>query len=173
MAQPAGDSPAPISPATVHDATSPAVQDSIHSGTDPEEIDGTAWGWTGTDRRLLAVVGLVIALGLGVHLWRTGANGGLIEIERLPESANGYRLDVNRGTWVEFAQLEGLGETLGRRIVADREARGPFRSVDEVSRVPGIGPAKLDAIRAWLIVTAADAAPAPGVPPSPAVPSAD
>ncbi len=172
MAHTEGDSTAPNPPSASRDVTPRATQDPGRSGadhglrSDHDELDGTAWGWTGTDRRLLAVVGLILALGLGVHLWRKGANGGMIEIERLPESASGYRLDMNRGTWVEFAQMDGLGETLGRRIVADRETNGPFRSVDELSRVPGIGPAKLEAIRAWLIVAEADASPTAVVPPA-------
>ncbi|MEO6571639.1 MAG: helix-hairpin-helix domain-containing protein, partial [Ilumatobacteraceae bacterium] len=31
--------------------------------------------------------------------------------------------------------------------VQDRERNGPFASVDDLDRVPGIGPAKLDALR--------------------------
>jgi competence protein ComEA len=31
--------------------------------------------------------------------------------------------------------------------VADRAANGPFRTVDDLLRVPGIGPAKLDALK--------------------------
>jgi competence protein ComEA len=117
------------------------------------DVDDDPWRWTATDQRLLAIVGLTAALGLGISWWRLGGTGELLEIKRLPESASAYRLDVNRATWVEWAQLEGIGETLGRRIVADRETHGPFRSVDDVSRVSGIGPAKLDAVRRWLVVS--------------------
>lgn len=127
---------------------------------DPQPPEVDPMGWTATDRRLLAIAGLMAALGLSLHWWRLGGFRELLEIERLPESASEYRLDVNQGTWVEWAQLDGIGETLGRRIVADREANGPFRSVEEVSRVPGIGPAKLDAIRRWLVVSEPEELPA-------------
>jgi len=49
-------------------------------------------------------------------------------------------LNVNRATAVELEGLPGIGPSLARRIVADREARGPFATVDALDRIPGIGP---------------------------------
>ena len=53
----------------------------------------------------------------------------------------GTALNVNRATAVELERLPGIGPSLARRIVADREARGPFAAVQALDRVPGIGPA--------------------------------
>jgi competence protein ComEA len=50
-------------------------------------------------------------------------------------------LNVNRATAVELEGLPGIGPALARRIVADREAQGPFATVAALERVPGIGPA--------------------------------
>lgn len=50
-------------------------------------------------------------------------------------------LNVNRATVVELEALPGIGPSLAKRIVADREARGPFATVAALDRVPGIGPA--------------------------------
>ena len=52
-------------------------------------------------------------------------------------------LNVNRATAVELEALPGIGPSLARRIVADREAQGPFAAVAALDRVPGIGPALL------------------------------
>ena len=49
-------------------------------------------------------------------------------------------LNVNRATAVELEGLPGIGASLARRIVADREARGPFATVQALDRIPGIGP---------------------------------
>jgi competence ComEA-like helix-hairpin-helix protein len=49
-------------------------------------------------------------------------------------------LNVNRATAVELEGLPGIGPSLARRIVADREARGPFATVGALDRIPGIGP---------------------------------
>ncbi|MEO1980879.1 MAG: helix-hairpin-helix domain-containing protein, partial [Fuerstiella sp.] len=46
-----------------------------------------------------------------------------------------YRVDVNTGTWVEWMQLEGIGQTMAHRIVADREENGPFPTIDDLTRV--------------------------------------
>jgi competence ComEA-like helix-hairpin-helix protein len=50
-------------------------------------------------------------------------------------------LNVNRATVVELEGLPGIGPSLARRIVADREARGPFATVEALDRIPGVGPA--------------------------------
>ena len=49
-------------------------------------------------------------------------------------------------------QLPGVGPATAAAIVAERERNGPFASVDELDRVRGIGPAKLEALRG-LVVT--------------------
>jgi competence protein ComEA len=67
-----------------------------------------------------------------------------------------YRVDVNTGTWVEWMQLEGIGQTMAHRIVANREEFGPFPTIDELTRVDGIGPVTLDRLRPWLTISHED-----------------
>lgn len=92
------------------------------------------------------------AVVLMIGYWLRLSGGGLepVEIDRLPENRYAFRLDVNSATWVEWAQLDGIGDTLAHRIVADREQRGDFRSIEDIRRVKGIGPKTLDRIRPWL-----------------------
>lgn len=73
-----------------------------------------------------------------------------VEIDRLPAGQYTYQIDINSATWVEWAQFDGIGETLARRIVDDRRELGPFVSVDDVLRVRGIGPAKFEGMRRHL-----------------------
>jgi competence ComEA-like helix-hairpin-helix protein len=80
-----------------------------------------------------------------------------VEVDRLPPGQYQYMVDVNSATWVEWAQFEGIGETLARRIVADREARGPFSSVEDVRRVKGIGPKKFAEMQPYLTIEPARA----------------
>jgi competence protein ComEA len=58
-------------------------------------------------------------------------------------------VDINRATEQELQQLPGIGPTLARRII---EAR-PFRSVDDLRRVRGIGARTLDKLRPFVTVT--------------------
>jgi competence ComEA-like helix-hairpin-helix protein len=55
----------------------------------------------------------------------------------------GERIDVNSAPAEELARLPRVGMSLAKRIVADRVARGPFRSLAELDRVSGVGPALL------------------------------
>ena len=61
------------------------------------------------------------------------------------------RLDLNRATADELTLLPGIGPRRARAIVADRERRGPFASVDALLRVRDIGPATLDAVRQHVV----------------------
>ncbi|MDQ7014577.1 MAG: helix-hairpin-helix domain-containing protein [Planctomycetota bacterium] len=50
------------------------------------------------------------------------------------------KIDINTATLAELDILPRIGPTLAARIIADREANGPFGSLDDLDRVPGIGP---------------------------------
>jgi competence protein ComEA len=64
----------------------------------------------------------------------------------------GLPLDPNHARAEALAHVPGIGPALARAIVADREARGPYMSVDDVARVKGIGPRKLERARSRLAV---------------------
>jgi competence ComEA-like helix-hairpin-helix protein len=49
------------------------------------------------------------------------------------------RIDVNTAPAAELEALPGIGAALAARIVAERTARGAFRSVEDLVRVPGVG----------------------------------
>ena len=53
------------------------------------------------------------------------------------------RIDLDRASAQEIEALPRIGPALAKRIVADRDAHGPFRSLDALHRVKGVGPATL------------------------------
>lgn len=61
--------------------------------------------------------------------------------------AAGERVDLDRAPAVELVRLPRIGPSLAARIVADREGRGPYGSLEALRRVPGIGEATLEALR--------------------------
>jgi len=52
----------------------------------------------------------------------------------------GEKIDINTADVDAFEVLYRVGPKLARRIVEDREKNGPFRSIDDLKRVYGIGP---------------------------------
>jgi competence protein ComEA len=56
-------------------------------------------------------------------------------------------IDLNTATPAELEELPGIGPATAAAIFEYREEHGPFASVEDLSDVSGIGPAKLDAIR--------------------------
>ena len=48
-------------------------------------------------------------------------------------------LAINDASAEELQRLPRVGPVLAARIVAERQARGPFRTVADLERVPGIG----------------------------------
>ena len=76
----------------------------------------------------------------------TGAESH-VQAEAKPDPTPPRLINVNIASAAELELLPGIGPTLATRIVADRAANGPFASLDDVTRVPGIGPRKVDKIR--------------------------
>lgn len=55
-------------------------------------------------------------------------------------------LRINSATEDELCALKGVGPKLAERIIAFREAHGPFRDPASLQKVPGIGKKKLEGI---------------------------
>ncbi len=59
-------------------------------------------------------------------------------------------IDLNDASAADLGLLPGIGPTLGQRIIEYRGMHGPFGSVDDLVRVPGIGAVTLDAVRPYV-----------------------
>lgn len=56
-------------------------------------------------------------------------------------------LDINTATADEFDQLKGVGPVKAKAIVDYRVKNGPFKSVEDIKNVPGIGESTFEAIK--------------------------
>jgi competence ComEA-like helix-hairpin-helix protein len=132
-----------------------------------------------TERRALL---LLLSLGLAgqaVRWWATrpGEAPGQVElVAALPPKSPlahrdsvlalsrplgpGERIDADRATAGELARLPRIGLALAKTIVADRETRGPFGTLEGLDRVPGIGPGLLAAIGSHVTFSGGQGAPA-------------
>ena len=62
-------------------------------------------------------------------------------------------VDINTASAAQLEQVKGIGAAKANAIVAYREENGPFASVDDLVKVPGIGEKSLDAMRSELSVS--------------------
>lgn len=56
-------------------------------------------------------------------------------------------VNINTANAQQLDALPGVGPATAKAIVAYRSSKGPFARVEDLLNVPGIGPAKLDAMR--------------------------
>jgi competence ComEA-like helix-hairpin-helix protein len=125
------------------------------------------------ERKALLFLGLVIVLGGGVRVARAVTGDTKIDpaarsaIDRQIAAVDSVRrhgrkkgkrakkpeiivpaiIDLDIATAEQIETLRGIGPSLARRIVADRDSLGPFGSLEGFQRVKGVGPrlaAKVD-----------------------------
>ena len=80
-----------------------------------------------------------------------------LDVTSDPDSGSGVGetrlIDINSASAPELANaLPGIGAVLSQRIVAHREANGPFVRADQIMGVSGIGPATYEAVRSLITV---------------------
>jgi competence protein ComEA len=80
-------------------------------------------------------------------------------------ATGGSPVNINTADAAALEQIKGLGPVKAKAIVDYRSAQGPFSSVDELVKVPGIGPKSVEAMRANL---STGPAPAPSAAATPA-----
>jgi competence protein ComEA len=54
-------------------------------------------------------------------------------------AAESQQVNINTATVQELSQLKGVGPAYAAKIVAYREANGPFTKSEDIMQVPGIG----------------------------------
>ncbi len=115
---------------------------------------------TRQDMPVLTAVGLIALSGLGVLGWQR--QRPLLIIRGAPPIAQtapwepalraARQVDINTADVAELERLPKVGPALARRIVAEREAHGPFRRSQDLSRVKGIGAKTYELLEPYVTV---------------------
>lgn len=61
-------------------------------------------------------------------------------------------ININTASLDQLMSLDGVGQATANKIIADREANGPFAAKEDLMRVSGIGQKKFDAIKDHICV---------------------
>ena len=66
------------------------------------------------------------------------------------QAAGQGKININTATTEEFQLLPKVGESTAKNIIEYRKAHGPFKSVDGMEKVKGIGKKKLASLKPFL-----------------------
>lgn len=66
------------------------------------------------------------------------------------------KIDLNAATTDELVQIKGIGEKYAQRIIEYREKNGPFRQIEDIMKVKGIGPKTFESIKESLIIESSE-----------------
>jgi competence ComEA-like helix-hairpin-helix protein len=96
---------------------------------------------------LLILIGAAILLAVAMgRLYRPGGPGRAAvapEPEPVVAAPPDARIDLNAADATDLQRLPGIGPVGARRIVEEREAGGPYRTVGDLARVAGFGPSRV------------------------------
>lgn len=73
-------------------------------------------------------------------------------INALQGQGGAAKVNINRATQTELETLSGIGPSMANKIIDYRNKNGKFSSIDELKNVPGIGEAKFESIREYVVV---------------------
>ncbi|MGQ0612127.1 MAG: ComEA family DNA-binding protein [Planctomycetaceae bacterium] len=90
----------------------------------------------------LAALLACICAGLGLAGWLRGP----APPATLPEGGS-LLPDLNAAPETQLLLLPGIGPSRAAAIVRNRALGGPFRSLEDLSRVPGFGPSTIEGLR--------------------------
>jgi competence ComEA-like helix-hairpin-helix protein len=62
-------------------------------------------------------------------------------------------INLNTATSAELQQVPGIGPSTADKILKMRKSYGPFKSVDDLRAIKGIGPKRLEKMRRYLTVS--------------------
>nr|WP_277998961.1 ComEA family DNA-binding protein [Moorella sulfitireducens] len=65
---------------------------------------------------------------------------------------SGGKININTAGLAELDSLPGIGPTLAQRIIDYRNQKGPFRTIEDLQNVSGIGPSRFNDIKDLITV---------------------
>lgn len=105
-------------------------------------------------KRLVTLAQCLVALTLMFAVTTPVLADTLPDVVQTAEEKADTRIDINTASAAEFQTLKGIGKKKAAAIVANRDANGPFKSVDDLTRVKGIGKKTVEKLRPFIKVVA-------------------
>ena len=105
-----------------------------------------------TENADLDEVNLAFVLSDGQKIYITAGSGNNVIVEDKVERGKKQKVNINEAKQEDFEQLPGIGPSIAKKIIEYREQNGKFTSIDELQEVKGIGEAKFENIKEYIMV---------------------
>lgn len=144
-------SPAPIRVHVNGAINSPGVYTLVPGSIAQDAIDAAGGP---TDSAMLLNINLASPLEDGelIYIYSTDEHQQDPHLSSTPSDPNTPKINVNTATASDLELLPGIGPSLAQSIVEFRGNNGPFETVEDLLDISGIGPAKLEEIKDYIVV---------------------
>lgn len=79
-------------------------------------------------------------------------SGNNVIVQEVSEKGGNKKVNINTATQSELENLPGVGEVIASRIIEYRQQNGKFSKVEDLQNVKGIGEAKLNNMKEYVMV---------------------
>ncbi|GAB4322832.1 MAG: hypothetical protein Kow0059_18040 [Candidatus Sumerlaeia bacterium] len=115
------------------------------------------WGLTRAEHWILMALVALVTIGIGANYYQNERERVAVHIEQLepvvqPQGADADKININTATAAELDTLPGIGPAYAERIIQHRQQNGPFKSIEDLRQVKGIGEKTFENIRNLITV---------------------
>ncbi|HWB20825.1 MAG TPA: helix-hairpin-helix domain-containing protein [Phycisphaerales bacterium] len=107
-------------------------------------------------RGAMGVAVVIAAVGVLAIAWakreRSVPVDDVAQMQAVSRALPSARVNLNSATVEELSLLPGIGPGLAERIVKHREEHGPFKSIEQLDDVWGIGPSVMGRVRPYVMI---------------------
>lgn len=82
-----------------------------------------------------------------------GESNATISPDVYPSESGQGLIDINQATLEELDSLPGVGPSTAQAIISFREKNGPFESVEELMKIPGIKESRFNALKDLICIS--------------------
>ena len=107
---------------------------------------------TPRERKVIIFLGILIFCGAVLRFLNVKINNVTANTNVQNQTQKILQININTADLVDLEKIPGIGPEIARRIIEYRTNHGQFLSLDDLSKVKGIGDKKLEMMKDYIIV---------------------